>query len=99
MDYHLGFLGSGRRDRIPDNSKRLIMSRDEILRLAIESNLAYKSNGHWWMDAGEVGHETWVFADAIEKATIERCAALCEQLGAEGYGTLYIAATMRGLNG
>jgi len=51
------------------------------------------------MDAGEVGHETWEFANAIEKATIERCAALCEQLGAEGYGTLYIAATMRGLNG
>ena len=72
-----------------------MMNHDEILRLAVDTNLAYWSNGHWWMDAGEVGHETWEFAKAIQAQAIERCAAMCELLGAEGYGTLYIAAAMR----
>ena len=58
------------------------MTRDDIIRL-IESN---ELTLH-----GDIEH----FAHLVAAAEREACAAMCEQLGIEGYGTLAIAAAIR----
>ena len=57
------------------------MTRDDIIRMAREAGLAYKS-GHFddWIDAGPSGKELMEFAALVAAAEREACAKLCYEL-------------------
>ena len=56
------------------------MTKDDIIRMAVESDLAYRCNHKWWMDAGEVGYELERFAALVAEHEREACAKLCEEM-------------------
>jgi hypothetical protein len=72
------------------------MTPAEIIEIAKRTDLCYDYNGKPWIDAGYAeGYELFNFVKEIIARTQEQCAVMCEELGAQGYGTLYIAASIR----
>jgi hypothetical protein len=48
--------------------------------MACESKLIYRTNGRWWMDAGEPGDELKRFEALVRADEREACAALADKL-------------------
>jgi len=65
------------------------VTKDDIIRMAVESDLAYRCNHKWWMDAGEVGYELERFAALVASAEREACAELAEDHMAKWEGATY----------
>jgi hypothetical protein len=55
------------------------MNRKDIINLAVKAGLAYKSNGHWWIDAGPIDYELEKFAMLVAEQEREACAKVCEE--------------------
>ena len=64
------------------------MTEDEILEI-IDRVIGFNSCCGWEKE----------FAREIASFEREACATLCEELGAEGYGSLYIATAIRARDG
>ena len=58
------------------------MTKDDILRMALEAELIYTSRGRLWMDAGEPGEELELFAALVAAEEREACADLCDDYDA-----------------
>jgi len=56
------------------------MNREEIIRMAIETGLVYKSNNRLWMDAGEPEHDLEEFVALVIEAERNRLARECAML-------------------
>ena len=65
------------------------MTRDDIIRMAREVGIII------FEDASLTTDDLAPFAALVASAERDACAAMCEQLGVEGYGTLAIAAAIR----
>jgi hypothetical protein len=69
------------------------MNRDDIIKLAREAGE--------YADQHHEKHDSWLEAERLQFAALvaaadrERIAALVEQMGIDGYGTLAIAAAIR----
>jgi len=86
------------------------MTRDEIIRMAREAGFDVETieeqdevlerESDYYTRHPDIGymvqtHTVERFADLVAAAERDACAAMCEQLGVEGYGTLAIAAAIR----
>jgi hypothetical protein len=73
------------------------MTPEQIIEIAKRTEFCSTYNGGKpWIDAGYAeGAEFFNFVNGLIAETRERCALMCEELGAQGYGTLYIAASIR----
>lgn len=45
-----------------------MVTRDELIRMAVEAGLAYKMGSRWWIDAGEVDIHLERFAEMVFEA-------------------------------
>jgi hypothetical protein len=70
------------------------MNRDDIIRMARESDLVDFRDDESTIP-GSYGLAIERFAALVAAADRERFAALVEQMGIDGYGTLAIAAAIR----
>ena len=59
------------------------LSRDDVMRMAQEAGIVV------------TGEAVWKLCELVAAAEREEYALLVEQLGMEGYGTLFIAAAIR----
>ena len=64
------------------------MNRDDMIRMAREAGWEYATDDRGF-------EPLWRFAALVAAADRERIAALVEQMGIDGYGTLAIAAAIR----
>ena len=76
------------------------LTKDSFLRLAREAGLPVSDKfdgiGYvWCSDEYPIDEQLQRFANLVAAAEREACAKLCEQMGVEGYGTLFIAAAIR----
>jgi hypothetical protein len=55
------------------------MTKDDILRMALEAELIYTTRGRLWMDAGEPGEELELFAALVAAEEREACAKVCAE--------------------
>lgn len=44
-----------------------MVTRDELIRMAVEAGLAYKTGSRWWIDAGEVDIHLERFAELVRQ--------------------------------
>jgi hypothetical protein len=63
------------------------MTRDDMIRMAREAGWEYATDDRGF-------EPLWRFAALVAAADRERIAALAEQMGIDGYGTLAIAAAI-----
>ena len=50
-----------------------MVTRDELIRMAVEAGLAYKMGSRWWIDAGEVDIHLERFAELVRQDEREAC--------------------------
>jgi hypothetical protein len=55
----------------------------DTIDMACESKLIYRTNGLWWMDAGEPGDELKAFEALVRADEREACAKVCDEVDKE----------------
>lgn len=77
--------------------------REDTIRMAREAGLPVSNKfdgiGYvWCSDEYPIDEQLECFANLVAAAERNKCAEMCEHMGIEGFGTLYIAAAIRGSN-